>query len=80
MYRQAAIVQGAVLRGLNDLAPKTKQARRHYGVGVGMPFRAGVDNEKDSYICNIYNAKYCRYRVDWAIAKVDRMVHRSRYC
>jgi hypothetical protein len=47
---QAAIVQGAALRGLLGTAPSSKRLRKHYGHTLGKVFRPGIDKEEDSYI------------------------------
>lgn len=68
--RQSAVVRGAALRGLEGIAPRMKQSRRHYGVGLSMPFREGTDPEENSYFDDFHNQKYCRCRVKWLISKV----------
>jgi hypothetical protein len=47
-----------------------KQSRRHYGIGVNVPFREGKDPEEKSYFDDFNNEKYCRDRVKWLISKV----------
>ncbi|RDW64368.1 Hsp70 family protein [Aspergillus mulundensis] len=47
---QAAIVQGAALRGLDGIRSSTKRCRRHYGFTVGINFRPGIDDEANAYM------------------------------
>ncbi|TAQ85429.1 hypothetical protein B7494_g6250 [Chlorociboria aeruginascens] len=68
-HPQAAVVRGAALRGLEGLAPRMKQARRHYGFSWGLPFREGKDAEKNAYIESFTDTKYCGGRINWVIAK-----------
>jgi hypothetical protein len=64
---QAAIVKGAALRGLEGLKPSITIATRHYGWSVGIRFREGIDDEKNSYIDQFDNLKRCRGRMKWVI-------------
>ncbi|RAH64719.1 Hsp70 family protein [Aspergillus aculeatinus CBS 121060] len=66
---QAAIVQGAALRGLEGIRPSTKRCRRHYGFARGIPFREGHDDEKNSYIDAFDGIKRVGGIVKWMIAK-----------
>ena len=70
MSRQAAIVRGAALRGLESIVPARRRCRRHYGFSVAERFRQGIDPEYESYICPFDGKKYCGNRIDWAIEKV----------
>ncbi|KAL3421237.1 hsp70 protein [Phlyctema vagabunda] len=72
-HPQAAVVRGAALRGLEGIAPRMKQSRRHYGISISMPFREGKDPEEYSYISDFENEKYCRHRIDWLISKGDKI-------
>jgi len=67
---QAAIVQGAALRGLEGLRPMTRRCRRHYGFTLGLTFRYGIDSEAHSYIDSFTNEKMVRGIMKWMIAKV----------
>jgi hypothetical protein len=67
---QAAIVQGAALRGLEGIAPRVKYARRHYGYALSVAFREGVDPKERSYEDNFNEKKYCTGRMEWLISKV----------
>lgn len=69
--RQAAVVRGAALRGLEGLAPRMKQARRHYGYSCSRIFREGIDPEEKGYISRFSGRKYCGGMMDWMIAKVQ---------
>jgi hypothetical protein len=63
-------VRGAALRGLEGIAPRMKQARKHYGFALGMSFREGKDPEEKAYISEFDNQKYCEERMKWVISKV----------
>jgi hypothetical protein len=47
-----------------------KRARRHYGIGLRLPFRENKDPEEKASIDDFYNEKYCLGRVQWLISKV----------
>ena len=66
---QAAVVRGAVLRGLEGTAPTIKQCRYHYGFDWNMEFRPGIDMEKNAYI-DLSGKKYVSGVMDWFIKKV----------
>ncbi|KAE8370730.1 actin-like ATPase domain-containing protein [Aspergillus caelatus] len=69
---QAAIVQGAALRGLEGLQSTTKRCRRHYGFCYGIPFRDGIDNESDAYVHPYSGTKMVAGIMKWMIAKGDK--------
>lgn len=77
--RQAAIVQGAALRGLEGLQSTTKRCRRHYGFAWGMPFRPGIDDEANSYIHFFTGTKVTTGRMAWMIGKVYFLVLHQSY-
>jgi molecular chaperone DnaK (HSP70) len=82
-HPQAAVVRGAALRGLQGIVPHLKKSRRHYGFTWGLPFREGIDDEKDSYIEEFTDKKHCANRMSWVIAKgedVFKDTHRSVDC
>ncbi|KIX10397.1 uncharacterized protein Z518_01479 [Rhinocladiella mackenziei CBS 650.93] len=66
---QAAIVKGAVLRGLEGVRPISIIAKRHYGWCWGEPFREGIDDENDAYIDEFDQRKYCADRMHWTVSK-----------
>ncbi|KJX95901.1 Hsp70 family protein [Zymoseptoria brevis] len=68
-HPQAAIVQGAALRGLEGTAPRKKRMRRHYGFRLAMPFREGIDPENRAVYNRVDGIKRCQHRVDWMISK-----------
>jgi hypothetical protein len=70
-FSQSAVVRGAALRGLEGIAPRVKHARRHYGISLGMPFRAGIDPEESAYLDSLDDSKLCRGRMQWLISKVS---------
>ena len=65
------MVRGAAIRGLEGIAPRMKRARRHYGFGLNIPFREGIDPEERAFIGDFDDLKYCRGRVRWVIAKAS---------
>lgn len=68
--RQAAIVQGAALRGLQGLRSTARRCRRHYGISWGITFREGIDSERNSYIDAFSGKKMVSGIMEWIIAKV----------
>ncbi|KAI9890244.1 MAG: hypothetical protein M1814_004279 [Vezdaea aestivalis] len=70
-HPQAAIVKGAALRGLEGLAPRKTQCRRHYGFVLSKDFRPGIDLEEDSYYSKWDGAKRARDYMRWVIRKGD---------
>ncbi|KAF2084380.1 actin-like ATPase domain-containing protein [Saccharata proteae CBS 121410] len=66
---QAAIVRGAALRGLENILPVQRKARRHYGFSCAMPFREGIDDERDAFFGIFENQKYCNQRIEWVVHK-----------
>ncbi|KAK6828704.1 hypothetical protein RU639_003752 [Aspergillus parasiticus] len=69
---QAAIVQGAALRGLEGLRSTTKRCRRHYGFEWGISFRDGIDDEADSFIHSYTGEKMVSGIMKWMIAKGEK--------
>ena len=70
LHRQAAILRGAVMRGLNQIAPRTRKSRAYYGFGCCLPFREGIDAEEDKTLSPINGIYYCEGRISWEIKKV----------
>ncbi|KAJ0417519.1 hypothetical protein BJY00DRAFT_325500 [Aspergillus carlsbadensis] len=68
---QAAIVQGAALRGLEGLFARSRRCRRHYGFGSGSRFREGVDKQSTAYRDFFYGIKRSRGRVKWLTKKLS---------
>ncbi|KAM0091075.1 hypothetical protein ACP6JD_005519 [Aspergillus fumigatus] len=66
---QAAIVQGAALRGLEGLQSTTKRCRRHYGFSWNIPFRDGIDSELDAIYDEYDDMKRVSGIMEWMIAK-----------
>ncbi|TGO59585.1 hypothetical protein BCON_0043g00440 [Botryotinia convoluta] len=69
LHPQSAVVRGAALRGLEGIAPRSKRLRRHYGISLQLPFREGIDSEKDSCIDSWGDEKMCIHRMKWLILK-----------
>lgn len=69
-FRQAAIAQGAALRGLQGLRSVAKRCRRHYGFSWGIRFREGYDQECNSFIDRFTGEKMVSGIMKWMIAKV----------
>ncbi|RPA83095.1 hsp70-like protein [Ascobolus immersus RN42] len=65
----SAVVRGASLRGLEGAAVVKKRCRRHYGIELGQPFKAGIDEEADAYICAFSGIKYAGGHMTWVIPK-----------
>ncbi|KAF2812375.1 actin-like ATPase domain-containing protein [Mytilinidion resinicola] len=79
-HPQAAIVRGAALRGLLDIAPIRKRCRRHYGVAYSATFREGIDPETDVKYDSWDGRKQCNSRMDWQVKKgqvIDENTHIS---
>lgn len=70
---QAAIVRGAVLRGLEGTQPSIKYCRFHYGWSWGFPFREGIDSEQNAYIEPFHKTKLCSGRMKWVVSKGQKM-------
>ncbi|EME44334.1 hypothetical protein DOTSEDRAFT_88524 [Dothistroma septosporum NZE10] len=66
---QAAILRGAAVRGLEGTTPRSRRCRRHYGVGLALPFREGLDPEECQVIWPWDRSKMCKDRVHWLIDK-----------
>ncbi|KAL2819072.1 hypothetical protein BDW59DRAFT_181760 [Aspergillus cavernicola] len=69
---QAAIVQGAALRGLEGLRSATKRCRRHYGFDWGIHFRQGIDSEDSAFYDAYTGSKMASGVMNWIIKKGDR--------
>ncbi|RHZ47431.1 Hsp70 family protein [Aspergillus thermomutatus] len=69
---QAAIVQGAALRGLEGLRSSTKRCRRNYGFAAGIPFREGIDKDTDAYFDTFTGKKMASGVMQWMITKGER--------
>ncbi|KAH8689553.1 hypothetical protein BGW36DRAFT_391084 [Talaromyces proteolyticus] len=76
---QAAIVQGAALRGLEGLRSSTKRCRRHYGFSWSTDFREGVDIESESYIDSFTGLKMSSNMMKWMIAKGEKYSENHTY-
>ncbi|KAF7862563.1 hypothetical protein EAF04_007436 [Stromatinia cepivora] len=71
---ETAVLRGAAIRALEDIAPCLKYARRHYGFKIGRRFRENIDDEKHAYIDDYTNEKYCSGRVLWCVSKGDEII------
>jgi hypothetical protein len=69
-FSQAAIVRGAVLRGLEGSQPSIKYCRFHYGWRWSLPFREGIDSEENAFTDPFDKRKVCRGRMEWVVSKV----------
>jgi hypothetical protein len=69
-------VRGAALRGLEGIVPRMKRARRHYGAGLALAFRDGIDPEELSFHDEFDNSKWCGGRIRRLIAKASYPVAR----
>ncbi|KAL4901109.1 hypothetical protein BDW74DRAFT_88294 [Aspergillus multicolor] len=66
---QAAIVQGAALRGLEGIRSSTKRCRRHYGFSIHAEYRPGIDDGAETYWDYYTDKKMVRGVMKWAIRK-----------
>lgn len=64
----SAVARGAAIRGLEGSVVLSKRAKRYYGIGVHMPFKSGVDKEKDAFMCPI-GGKRAEGYVKWIVKK-----------
>jgi hypothetical protein len=69
-FRQAAIVQGAALRGLEGLFARSRRCRRYYGYTSGKTFREGVDDPHTAYFDLFYGDKCSSGHMAWLTRKV----------
>ncbi|KAI1990676.1 hypothetical protein LOZ53_003137 [Ophidiomyces ophidiicola] len=76
-YPQAAIVKGAVLRGLEGVRPTTRRCRRHYGFCYVARFRKGVDDEAKATFCEFYGTKFGPPRMNWMIEKGEKVLENT---
>ncbi|KAL4863291.1 hypothetical protein BDV12DRAFT_202257 [Aspergillus spectabilis] len=78
---QAAIVQGAALRGLEGIRSSTKRCRRHYGFAIDTEFRPGVDDGANTYWDTYNGRKMVRGIMKWAIQKGQKYAedHTERF-
>ncbi|KAK7607931.1 hsp70-like protein [Phyllosticta paracitricarpa] len=70
---QAAIMTGAVIRGLLGLEPAIRIARLHYGFCCSASFREGIDLERDAWIDQSDGEKMAYSRIDWVVNKGQRL-------
>ncbi|OCK73988.1 actin-like ATPase domain-containing protein [Lepidopterella palustris CBS 459.81] len=68
-HPQAAIVRGAALRGLENIAPVRKRCRRHYGFQLSSKFREGIDPDDDATYDLWTKEKLCSTNICWQIKK-----------
>ncbi|KAM0161858.1 hypothetical protein ACHAPG_002204 [Botrytis cinerea] len=68
-----AVLRGVGIRALEELAPRIKYVRRHYGFRIGRVFREFLDEEKYAYIDDYSNQKYCKGRAVWCVSKGDEI-------
>ncbi|GFG22579.1 heat shock 70 kDa protein 12A [Aspergillus udagawae] len=66
---QAAIVQGAALRGLEGLRSSTKRCRRNYGWSWSVPFREGQDQDTNACYDRFTGKKLASGVMKWMITK-----------
>ncbi|EDN95809.1 hypothetical protein SS1G_11688 [Sclerotinia sclerotiorum 1980 UF-70] len=58
-YAPRVLLRGAAIRGLEEIAPRLKYARIHYGFQIFLPFREGKYREEHAFIGEFDNDKYC---------------------
>ncbi|KAK7539975.1 hsp70-like protein [Phyllosticta citribraziliensis] len=65
---QSCIMKGAAIRGLLGLKPTYRVSRRHYGFGVSLHFREGIDSPEDAWLDDD-GEKMCFGRIVWLVRK-----------
>lgn len=71
LHRQAAVVRGAALWGLNTVRVKSRICRLHYGFSFDNIFEEGIDaDSRRVYQDWTPNVDLCRGRIEWLIKKV----------
>ncbi|KAK5110335.1 hypothetical protein LTR62_006043 [Meristemomyces frigidus] len=73
-YPQTAVMRGAALRAMQDINPKIRRHRRHYGVVTNMLFREGIDRRSQRFYSATEGGYQCRDRMLWLIHKGDEML------
>ncbi|KAL2851693.1 hypothetical protein BJX68DRAFT_265937 [Aspergillus pseudodeflectus] len=66
---QAAIVQGAALRGLEGRFARSRRCRRYYGYTSGKTFREDVDDPHTAYFDRFYGDKRSSGHMTWLTRK-----------
>ncbi|KAJ8069444.1 hypothetical protein OCU04_003098 [Sclerotinia nivalis] len=73
-YPETAVLRGAGIRAVENIAPFLKYARRHYGFEMALRFRENIDDEKHAFFDGYDNKKYCSGRVLWCVSKGDEII------
>lgn len=69
-HRQAAIVRGAALGGLQDIQPSSRRARMHYGIDVTESFDPVIHQNRDRYTDDWDGSDRADHQVLWELPKV----------
>jgi hypothetical protein len=70
LYRQAAIVRGAAIRGLGDIKPMSRRSRRHYGFQLDLRYVPDLDDEGNRYTNLFDRSERTRGTIVWSIKMV----------
>ncbi|KAL4876440.1 hypothetical protein BJY04DRAFT_231620 [Aspergillus karnatakaensis] len=76
---QAAIVQGAALRGLQGLHANIRRCRRHYCVRVSHLFREGIDDESTAVFDLWDGKKRASGYAQWLVVKEQKLSENHTY-
>ncbi|APA11341.1 hypothetical protein sscle_07g061110 [Sclerotinia sclerotiorum 1980 UF-70] len=71
---QTAVLRGARIRGLEEIAPFVKYARRHYGFRIALPFRRFTYDTKHAFIDEFTERLFCAGRMVWCVSKGDGII------
>ncbi|APA11421.1 hypothetical protein sscle_07g061910 [Sclerotinia sclerotiorum 1980 UF-70] len=74
---QTVVLRGAAIRGLEEIAPRLKYARIHYGFQIFLPFREGKYREEHAFIGEFDNDKYCEGRIQWCLSNDQNLLLRN---
>jgi hypothetical protein len=67
LYRQAAIVRGAAIRGLGDIKPMSRRSRRHYGFQLDRRYDPNLDAGRERYVNLFDRSERTRGTIVWSI-------------
>ncbi|EDN95710.1 hypothetical protein SS1G_11589 [Sclerotinia sclerotiorum 1980 UF-70] len=74
-YALRTLLRGARIRGLEEIAPFVKYARRHYGFRIALPFRRFTYDTKHAFIDEFTERLFCAGRMGDGI--IEGFYHRE---
>lgn len=74
----SAIARGAAMRGLSQPFIGSIKCRAHYGICVHRPFREGIDDETNSYICSYSGHKRAGGYIHWLSNKGENIKRNTK--